>query len=71
VCSLKAKHANASQEDKFAVQARQGRAPFGVDLRIVDTAGSELPWDGKAFGDLHVRGRGSPVPTSRAKAAIR
>ncbi len=54
--TLKAKHADASQEDKFTVQARQGRAPFGVDMRIVDTQGRELPWDGKAFGDLHVRG---------------
>ena len=56
VGTLKAKHADASQEEKFTVQARQGRAPFGVDMRIVDTEGRELPWDGKAFGDLHVRG---------------
>ncbi len=54
--TLKAKHADASQEEKFTVQARQGRVPFGVDMRIVDTQGRELPWDGKAFGDLHVRG---------------
>ena len=25
-------------------------------MRIVDENGSELPWDGKAFGDLQVRG---------------
>ena len=56
VGTLKAKHAGASQEEKFTVQARQGRAPFGVDMRIVDTGGKELPWDGKAFGDLYVRG---------------
>ena len=34
----------------------QGRpAPF-VDMRIVDERGAELPRDGKAFGDLQVRG---------------
>jgi 3-(methylthio)propionyl---CoA ligase len=29
---------------------------YGVDWKIVDGDGNELPWDGKAFGDLHVRG---------------
>ncbi len=36
--------------------ARQGRVPFGVELRIVDDAGNELPRDGKASGRLQVRG---------------
>jgi len=35
---------------------RQGRPVFGVDLRIVDDEGNELPWDGKSFGDVQVRG---------------
>ena len=35
---------------------RQGRPVFGVDLRIVDDEGCELPWDGKSFGDVQVRG---------------
>ncbi|HEY1610744.1 MAG TPA: 3-(methylthio)propionyl-CoA ligase [Paraburkholderia sp.] len=34
---------------------KQGRAICGVDMRIVGDGG-ELPWDGVAFGDLHVRG---------------
>jgi fatty-acyl-CoA synthase len=29
---------------------------YGVDMKIVDGDGKELPWDGKAFGDLYVRG---------------
>ena len=42
------------------MQDKQGRAIFGVDMRIVDDDGKELPWDGKAFGDLHgARARGS------------
>jgi len=44
------------QAEREALQAKQGRAVFGVDLRIVDENGRELPWDGKAFGDLQVRG---------------
>ncbi|MBL8534239.1 MAG: AMP-binding protein, partial [Betaproteobacteria bacterium] len=34
----------------------QGRVVYGVDLRIVDDEGKELPRDGKAFGDLQARG---------------
>ncbi|HBD39962.1 MAG TPA: long-chain fatty acid--CoA ligase, partial [Cupriavidus sp.] len=33
-----------------------GRVIYGVDMKIVDGDGKELPWDGKAFGDLYVRG---------------
>jgi fatty-acyl-CoA synthase len=36
--------------------ARQGRIPFGVQLRIVDDTGQELPRDGKASGRLQARG---------------
>jgi fatty-acyl-CoA synthase len=35
---------------------KQGHVPYGVDWKIVDGDGKELPWDGKAFGDLYVRG---------------
>jgi acyl-CoA synthetase (AMP-forming)/AMP-acid ligase II len=37
-------------------QLKQGRAPFGVELRIVDLEGEELPRDGKTPGQLLVRG---------------
>jgi acyl-CoA synthetase (AMP-forming)/AMP-acid ligase II len=56
VCVLKAKHQALSSDERYAVQFKQGRAIFGVDMKIVDAAGAELPWDGKAFGDLMVRG---------------
>jgi len=39
-----------------ATQAKQGRSPFGIDMKIVDADGTELPWDGQASGDLMVRG---------------
>ena len=54
--TLKAKQAALPKAEREAIQGKQGRAIFGVDLRIVDENGSELPWDGKAFGDLQVRG---------------
>ena len=48
---------NALPEDeRFAVLAKQGRCPYGVDMRLVDDAGTELPWDGRAAGNLMVRG---------------
>ncbi|HXJ10069.1 MAG TPA: 3-(methylthio)propionyl-CoA ligase, partial [Burkholderiales bacterium] len=54
--TLKAKQAKLPKEEREAVQRKQGRAIFGVDLRIVDENRNELPWDGKAFGNLEVRG---------------
>jgi fatty-acyl-CoA synthase len=35
---------------------KQGHVIYGVDMKIVGEDGRELPWDGVAFGDLHVRG---------------
>jgi 3-(methylthio)propionyl---CoA ligase len=56
VNAFKEKHASWSGEKKFALQAKQGRPVFGVDVKIVDADGKELPHDGEAFGDLLVRG---------------
>jgi len=56
VCTFKAKHAKATKEERYALQNKVGRVIFGVDTRIVDENGKELPHDGKAFGDLQVRG---------------
>lgn len=35
---------------------KQGRTLFGIDMKIVDDDGQELPWDGVRFGELKVRG---------------
>jgi 3-(methylthio)propionyl---CoA ligase len=56
VTTFKAKHDQWTKDQRDALQSKQGRAIFGVDMRIVDENGAELPWDGKAFGDLQVRG---------------
>jgi len=56
VSTFKPKHLKQGKEERYAVQNKQGRAIYGVDLRVVDEDGTELPWDGAAIGDLHVRG---------------
>jgi len=56
VNTLKAKHLALDPEAQFAIREKQGRPPFGVDWRIVDDTGRELPNDGRAFGHLQVRG---------------
>jgi fatty-acyl-CoA synthase len=56
VGTLKTKQAQLDKEAQLAVQAKQGRGIFGVDMKIVDEQGKELPWDGKRFGNLMVRG---------------
>jgi 3-(methylthio)propionyl---CoA ligase len=43
-------------EEKIRIRTKAGRGIFGVEMRIVDDDGNELPWDGKAFGALQVRG---------------
>jgi acyl-CoA synthetase (AMP-forming)/AMP-acid ligase II len=42
--------------ERDALRAKQGRTVFGVELKITDESGKELPRDGKAFGALKVRG---------------
>jgi fatty-acyl-CoA synthase len=54
--SLSADALAKSEEEQFDLQTKQGRAVFGVEMRIVDDNGVELPRDGKAFGHLLVRG---------------
>ncbi len=56
VCTLKAKHATLLPNQRNAVRQKQGRAIFGIDMKIVDDDGQELPWNGKAFGNLWVKG---------------
>ncbi len=43
-------------DQRFAIIAKQGRPVFGVEMKIVDDEGKELPRDGKASGNLVVRG---------------
>jgi len=55
-CNLKKKHREYTIDQKIDLSLKQGRAIYGVDMKIVDAAGNDLPWDGVAFGNLLVRG---------------
>jgi fatty-acyl-CoA synthase len=43
-------------EEKWAYKTKTGRVSPLVEIRIVDDAGAELPWDGEASGELEFRG---------------
>ena len=56
LCTLKNRHLTLSEDEKMKIRLKQGRSIFGVDMKIVDGEGAELPWDGKTYGDLLVKG---------------
>ncbi len=55
-CTLLSKHDALPPEQRQSKLEKQGRVIFGVDMKIVDDAGTELPWDGKTYGNLLVKG---------------
>src|SRR3984885_7063278 len=52
----KVAQADLTGEPAVRHMLKQGRVLAGIDMKIVDGDGRELPWDGKQFGDLMVRG---------------
>ena len=56
LCTLKNKHLTLPESEQMKIRLKQGRAIYGVDMKIVGEDGEELPWDGKTYGDLLVRG---------------
>ena len=56
LCTLKPEYAELKGDALLDVQMKQGHPPFGVEMKITDDAGRDLPWDGKTFGRLKVRG---------------
>jgi fatty-acyl-CoA synthase len=55
-CTLKPEYAGLEGEALLDVQQKQGHTPFGVEMKITDDDGRRMPWDGKTFGRLKVRG---------------
>ncbi|MEM9579919.1 MAG: AMP-binding protein, partial [Pseudomonadota bacterium] len=51
-----AKHAKLPAQEQRLLRENQGRPPYGMELKIVDADGNDLPCDGAAQGDLLVRG---------------
>jgi fatty-acyl-CoA synthase len=56
LCTLKNKHLDLPEEAQMKLRLKQGRAIFGVDMKIVNEAGESFPHDGKTYGDLLVKG---------------
>ena len=52
----KASTEGLSPEKALDLRCKQGRVPYGVDMKIVDDEGTELPHDGETFGRLLVKG---------------
>ncbi len=56
VSKLQTQHRNLDAAGRWDIKAKQGYFVPGVDARIVDGDGCELPWDGQTMGELQVRG---------------
>ena len=56
VSALKAGMEELSDDEVVQVKAKAGRLLYGVEMRIVDDDGRELPWNGQEAGALQVRG---------------
>ena len=56
LCTLKPEYASLTGDARLDVQQKQGHPPFMVEMKIEDDAGRAVPWDGKSFGRLMVRG---------------
>jgi len=54
--TLKQKFNALPRPQQQAIKLKQGRAMYGVDLKIVDAEGNVQPHDGVAMGELLVRG---------------
>ena len=53
---LQQKHQALPEADRQRILEKQGHVIFGIDMKIVGDDGQDLPWDGRTFGDLLVRG---------------
>src|SRR5215471_7715987 len=56
VCTIKSDCAALTGEARLDLQAKQGHAPFTVEMKITDDLGAPLPRDGETSGRLKVRG---------------
>ena len=56
VSTLRAEQLTLPAEDQAQLRAKAGHGIFGVEMKIVDDEGKDLPWDGVSSGELKVRG---------------
>jgi fatty-acyl-CoA synthase len=56
VCNLQSQHFALPEHERLDLKAKQGYIVPGVEMRIVNDEGKELPWDGTTMGEVQVRG---------------
>ena len=56
LCTIKPEYQELEGNDRLSIQQKQGYTPFGVEMKVTDDENKELPWDGRTFGRLKVRG---------------
>ena len=54
--TLQGSQGKLDKEEEMKYRMSQGRPHLFTDMRIVNDEGNEMPWDGKASGELEVRG---------------
>lgn len=56
LATIKYDRRDASEDRQIETRTTQGLLAPGLECRVVDDAGSEVPWDGETYGELLVRG---------------
>ncbi|MDP3895086.1 MAG: long-chain-fatty-acid--CoA ligase [Mesorhizobium sp.] len=56
LATMKPEYAGLTGDALLDIKQTQGFAPFGVEMKVTDDENRDLPWDGKKFGRLKVRG---------------
>ncbi|MBX6377958.1 MAG: AMP-binding protein, partial [Clostridia bacterium] len=56
ICRIKSYLQDRPEDERYALRARQGLYAPGLQVRVVDAAGRDVPRDGKAMGEVWIRG---------------
>jgi fatty-acyl-CoA synthase len=56
LATMRPEYGDLTGDALLDIKQTQGYAPFGVEMKVTNDANEELPWDGKTFGRLKVRG---------------
>jgi fatty-acyl-CoA synthase len=56
ICNLKSYHEALSAEAQQDIYDKQGLLVPGLEMKVLDLQGHEVPWDGKTFGEVCMRG---------------
>ena len=54
--ATKPEMAHLKGPEMLRLQVKQGTPPYSVEMKITDDEGKALPWDGRTFGRLKVKG---------------